>query len=171
MLGETLLAAAMALEKAASGHFDIALLHIALSALVIMFSMWWLYFSAEDHLGEQSRSAAFAWGYGHVVIFLGGAAVGAGFAVLVDIVTDHAKTSLLVGNYVVAVSVAMYLFGLWFVRDRFALSETMHTVLLIFAGLILLAPPLLGLEGVAGLTLLAVLVRSRVAASLKPASV
>lgn len=40
VLGETLLAGSMALSRAVGDHFDIALLHLALSSLVILFSMW-----------------------------------------------------------------------------------------------------------------------------------
>ena len=69
VLGETLLAGSMALSKAAGDHFDIALIEVAVAALVILFSLWWLYFSSEDHLQSQSSRMAFIWGYGHVLIF------------------------------------------------------------------------------------------------------
>lgn len=162
VLGETLLAGSMALARAAE-HFDIALVHIALSALAILFSMWWLYFAKEEHLEKTDLSRALAWGYGHFLIYLSGAAVGAGIAVLVDIVTDHAQVGLLVGDYAVAIPVALYLLGLWFVRDRFVLSHPAHFVLPVFSGLILLVPLIFGLEGVAAVTVLCVVCRSAVA--------
>jgi len=162
VLGETLLAASMALEQAAGSHGGFALITIAASALAILFSMWWLYFSQEEHLQEQSRAMAFTWGYGHVLIYMAGAAVGSGFAVLVDIVTGHAHVGLLVGEYAVAIPVAVYLLGLWFVRDRFALNGSRRHVLPIFGVLIVAAPLLLGLEAVVALTVLSVYVRSRV---------
>ena len=86
--------------------------HVALSSLVIVFSMWWLYFSKEEHLQSQDLGRSLTWGYGHVLIFAAGAAVGAGFAVVVDIVSGHAQVLLKVGNYAVAVPVALYLLGL-----------------------------------------------------------
>ena len=95
VLGETLLAGSIALNTAAV-HFDIDLIHSAIASLVIVFALWWLYFSREEHLNAQDLSMALTWGYGHLVIYIAGAAVGAGFAVLVDIVTDHAAVSLLV---------------------------------------------------------------------------
>jgi low temperature requirement A protein (LtrA) len=82
--------------------------------------MWWLYFSKEVHLASQGLAQSLAWGYGHVSIFASGAAVGAGFAVLVDIATGHAEAAPIVGDYAVAIPVASYLVGLWFVRDRFS---------------------------------------------------
>lgn len=163
VLGETLLAVSMALEHAASGHFDMHLIRIALAALLILFSMWWLYFSAEEHLETQDLSRALAWGYGHIVVFASGAAVGAGVAVLVDVATHHAHITHLAGVYAVAIPVALYLAGLWLVRDRFALSSPAKHVLPGFAASILVAPLLpFGLEIVAGLTVLSVIVRNRV---------
>ncbi len=161
MLGETLLAGSMALNQVASEHFNIDLVMVALSALVILFSMWWLYFAREEHLRDRSLSVALIWGYGHILIFMSAAAVGAGFAVLVDIVTGHTQIGVRVGDYAVAIPVSAYLLGLWLVRDRCVLPSPARWVLLLFAGAILLAPPLMGLEGVAGLTAVCVWTRNR----------
>jgi low temperature requirement protein LtrA len=162
VLGETLLAGSIALNTAAV-HFDIDLIHSAIAALVIVFALWWLYFSREEHLNAQDLSMALTWGYGHLVIYIAGAAVGAGFAVLVDIVTDHAAVSLLVGNYAVAIPVAFYFMGLWFVRDRFVLDGVGKSVLPAFALLVLCIPLVSGLEGIAVVTVLCVLTRSKIA--------
>ena len=163
VLGETLLAGSIALGEISRGHFDSALIYLALCSLVILFSMWWLYFSKEDHLQKQRAELVFTWGYGHLLIYASGAAVGAGFSVLVDIITQHSKVSMLVGNYSVAIAVALYMFGLWFVRDRFALKGHNRHTLLVFSALILAVPALYGLGGIAILTVLSVIVRSHVA--------
>jgi low temperature requirement protein LtrA len=162
VLGETLLAGSLALRAVTGEHFQIALVRVALSSLVIVFSMWWLYFSKEEHLQSQDLGRSLTWGYGHVLIFAAGAAVGAGFAVVVDIVSGHAQVLLKVGNYAVAVPVALYLLGLWFVRDRFYFDGAARHVLPAFAALVLLVPlQPLALEGVAGLLAVSVFVRSR----------
>ncbi len=160
VLGETLLAGSMALSQVSAPHANIALIHIALSALVILFSMWWLYFSKEEQIQDKSISTAFTWGYGHLIIYIAGAAVGAGFAVLVDIVSGHAQVDLLVGDYAVAIPASLYLAGLWFVRDRFVLKNANRIILPLFAVATLLAPLLLGLEGIAMVMLVCVMVRS-----------
>ena len=161
VLGETLLAGSLALRAVAGEHFQIALVPVALSSLVIVFSMWWLYFSKEEHLQSQDLGRSLTWGYGHVLIFAAGAAVGAGFAVVVDIVSGHAQVLLTVGDYAVAVPVALYLLGLWFVRDRFYFDGAARHVLPAFAALVLLVPlQPLALEGVAGLLAVSVFVRS-----------
>ncbi|MDZ7938718.1 MAG: low temperature requirement protein A [Rhodoferax sp.] len=156
VLGETLLAAVAALTHAAGEHFDIRFVHIALSALVITLSMWWLYFSREEHLTQTKLSHALTWGYGHAPLFAAGAAVGAGFAVLVDVVGGHATISLLAGDYTVAIPAAIYLLTLWFVRDRFVLGGVRHGVLPVFAVLVLLAPLVFGLEAVSAVMALCV---------------
>jgi low temperature requirement protein LtrA len=161
VLGETLLAGSLALRAVTGEHFQIALVRVALSSIVIVFSMWWLYFSKEEHLQSQDLGRSLTWGYGHVLIFAAGAAVGAGFAVVVDIVSGHAQVLLKVGNYAVAVPVALYLLGLWFVRDRFYFDGAARHVLPAFAALVLLVPlQPLALEGVAGLLVVSVFVRS-----------
>lgn len=160
VLGETLLAGSIALQKLNEGDFNIQLVHVALSAMVILFSMWWLYFGREEHLETRDLSRALTWGYGHVLVFLAGAATGAGFAALTDIVTDHAEVSMLVGDYGVAIPVALYLVGLWFVRDRFILSGAARFCLPIFALGIIAIPPVAGLEGIAVLTALSIPART-----------
>ncbi len=161
VLGETLLAGGLSLQQLAEGATNIAFVHIALSSLVIVFSMWWLYFSKEDHLISASFGHAVAWGYGHIVIFASGAAVGAGLAVLVDIVAGHAKVSLQVGEFSIAIPIAVYMIGLWFVRDRFHFSGPARFVLPAFSVLVLLVPLTpFGLASIAVVTALSVAVRS-----------
>lgn len=164
VLGETLLAASLALGAAYGEHVEFALVRIALAALVILFSMWWLYFCEEEHLESSDLSRALVWGYGHLPIFASGAAVGAGIAALVDIASHHAEATLTVGHYAVAIPVAIYMTGLWWVRDRFVLKRPAYYVLPAFAALVVLAPQApLALESIAVLTVLCVATRARLA--------
>lgn len=160
VLGETLLSGALALRRVSDGSTEVAFIHIALSALVIVFSMWWLYFAREEHLERDDLNRALVWGYGHFIIYAAGAAVGAGFAVLVDIVANKAHVALIVGDYAVAIPVALYMLGLWFVRDRFCFAGSNgRFVLPAFAVCIVIVPLLLGLEGVALVSALSVVTR------------
>lgn len=164
VLGETLLAGAMSLQQIAGGASNIVFVHVALSALVIGFSMWWLYFSREEHLQTNNIKRAFTWGYGHFIVFASGAAVGAGVAVMVDVIAGHADVSLLAASYSIGIPVAFYMFGLWFVRDRFCLTGNARLALPVFAMLVLLAPLTpFALEGIAAMTALSVAVRSYLA--------
>ena len=168
MLGELLLAGSISFARAGEGiALDSPLLHIAVSALAIAFSMWWLYFSRDDHyrVVMHEKQLNFLWGYGHVVPFCATAAVGAGFAVLVDIVTGHADIAIRGGDIAVAVPLAVYMAGLWFIRDRFAYEGLTRFVLLLFAALILTAGFFLpaALELMAALSIASVWVRSYLA--------
>jgi low temperature requirement protein LtrA len=66
VLGEILLGASLALQAAAREAFDVRLVHVALSALVITFAMWWLYFCEEEQLHGSGLRRALLWGYGHL---------------------------------------------------------------------------------------------------------
>lgn len=169
VLGEVLLAAVTALQSAWDGSFDIRLVHIALSALVISFAMWWLYFADGEHLRSATLSDALQWGYGHILIFAAGAAVGAGFAVLADIVAGHSEQTIRNGDLAVAIPLALYIAGIWLVHDRLTGARgAARYILPGFALAIALLPfAFPALEVIAALTVGAVVVRSRLA---RPAS-
>ncbi|MGO4855261.1 low temperature requirement protein A [Phaeovulum sp. W22_SRMD_FR3] len=154
VLGETLLAGAMALEGLGSlPVWTVA--QLAGAALVIVFGLWWLYFAPEEHLSATHLSRALTWGYGHFGIFAAGAAVGAGFAALIDTLGAHAHGPLTPQGalFAVAVPVAIFLAVLWAVRDRYCLTGAALWVLPVAAVLILLSPLMPG-----GLTVVALLV-------------
>lgn len=161
VLGETLLSGVNSLRQLGEGPINVAFVHIALSALVIVFSLWWLYFSREEHLTSGDLRRALTWGYGHFAVFASGAAVGAGFGVLVDVIDNKAKVPLIVGDYAVAIPVAVFLIALWAVRDRFILRGVAIALLPAAAILVLVAPLTpVALEGIAALAALTVFLRS-----------
>ncbi len=164
VLGEVLLAVVTALRKSADEiTFANPLLHLVLGATVITCALWWVYFSGDEHLGSQERHRAILWGYGHFLVFGSGAALGGGFAVLIDVLTEHAEVGLRTGAIAVAIPLALYLAGLWFIRDRFLAGGRRRHVLLIgaaaivFTGLFLPA----ALELMMLLTVVVAVVRSR----------
>ena len=114
VLGESVLAATTALQTALdSGHGGAGLLTLALAGLVIVFSMWWLYFDQQgDDLLTTMRSSLI-WGYGHLLIFASAAAVGVGLQVAVDFDTHVAHLPALGAGYATAIPVALYLLSLW----------------------------------------------------------
>lgn len=165
VLGEVLLAATLALEKAWDGSFDVRLVHTAMSALVITFAMWWLYFAREPQLSTSRLSRALQWGYGHMLVFASGAAVGAGFAVLVEILTGQSKIGIQAGDLAVAIPLGIYFLALWLVRDRFELNGAARWVLPVFAAAVIALPfAFPALEAIAALAVAAVAVRATLAA-------
>jgi low temperature requirement protein LtrA len=170
VLGEVLLASANAFTYAAgAGEHVGELVMLAGSALVITLAMWWLYFSQEGPVDHEVFGSAFRWGYAHALIYAGGAAAGAGFAVVIDAVAGagghggHAASPL-AGNLTVAVSLALYMTGLWFVRDRLVLTGPWRHGLLAFALAVLAAATLgsLALPITALVAVVAVVLRSQV---------
>jgi low temperature requirement protein LtrA len=118
VLGESVLAGAMAFTSVADAALsDIQLVLLPVGALLLVFTMWWLYFerSSDDLL--TSRQRAFEWGYGHYFIWAAAAAVGAGIAVGVDVLTDHAEVDMATAGAAVAIPVAIYLAGIWALHD------------------------------------------------------
>ncbi len=87
VLGEVILGATNAIKEGAAepGHVG-ALISLAAAGLVLVFSMWWLYFDRPGHARLVRRPTMFtsmSWGYGHYFIFASAAAVGAGLEVAV----------------------------------------------------------------------------------------
>ena len=90
VLGEILLSAALALQAMSkSGHWIPDVMLIAVCATIVPFVLWWLYFCEEENLSSEESNHVFLWGYGHYIIFASAAAIGAGFAALIDASGDH----------------------------------------------------------------------------------
>ena len=119
MLGESILAATVAVQSALDlGRSACRAGPIIIGGLLIVYSMWWIYFDRPVHDLLTSLRKAIIWGYGHYLVFAAAAAVGAGLAVAVDQATHHAKVSAVAAGAAVAIPVAVYLLCLWFLHDR-----------------------------------------------------
>ncbi|SDM56380.1 Low temperature requirement protein LtrA [Lentzea albidocapillata subsp. violacea] len=113
VLGESILAATLAFQKG----FDsgVNLISLAAASLVIVFSVWWIYFEAPAHLHNLKK--AFLWGYAHLFVLGSIAALGAGLAASVDydLHVSHAP-----GTTVAAfttVPLAVFFLCVWYVQD------------------------------------------------------
>jgi len=140
VLGECFLAIVMAIREGSSGaglSWDI--LEIGVLASIITFILWTLYFSEEEHLHITEKKHTLLWGYGHFALFAGAAAAGAGFAVMVEFATHHAKISEQVAALSVAIPVAIYLVTLWLIRDRYWMNGIGKWFMPASAALIILA--------------------------------
>jgi low temperature requirement protein LtrA len=151
VLGESILAATVAIQSAlASGEALSTLAPVIVGGLLIVFSLWWMYFDRPVHDLLTSLNKALVWGYGHYVIFAAVAAIGAGLAVAVDERTHHAKIGSTGAGAAVAIPVAIYLLSLWVIHDRPEYRQT-RWMGPAAAALILLTPftsaavPLIGL--------------------------
>jgi low temperature requirement protein LtrA len=162
LLGESVLAATNAVQGAVANGLSAHLVIIATDGLVILFTLWWIYFSEPDRDGlEERRNRSFFWGYGHYLVFAALTALGAGLAVAVASV-DEGKHHIEVGSEAVVASVgipvAVVLVMLWVLRAPLNRNVMRPEPTGIAAALVLLTAYLAPTAGVAaGLTVIAVI--------------
>jgi low temperature requirement protein LtrA len=114
VLGESILAATIAIEAAWAGGASIrALMPSIVGGLLIVFSMWWIYFDRPAHRLLTSMPRAFLWGYGHYFVFGAAAAVGAGLAVTIDQAAGRSAISAVTAGLAVTIPVVLFLLTLW----------------------------------------------------------
>ena len=126
VLGESILAATMGVQESLDrGQAWSDLASVSVGGLLIVFSLWWIYFA---HPGERVASAArvaftttprlaFLWGYGHYVVYGSAAAVGAGIALAVDRVGGDHHISQAGAGLALAIPVVVYLLATWAVHS------------------------------------------------------
>ncbi len=118
LLGEGVLATSLAVDGVlADGGLDASFVTVAVSGLVLVFALWWLYFlqpCGEGLVAHRERS--YRWGYGHYGIFVALAALGGGLEVAVQHSAGATAASALAVSYSVALPVAVFLAFQWFVN-------------------------------------------------------
>ncbi|MFZ3498166.1 low temperature requirement protein A [Streptomyces sp. 5.8] len=119
VLGETIAASTVAVKSALDEHEALGeLLPIAAGGLLIVFAAWWIYFAVPMHEHLTSNREAIPWGYGHLLIFASGAAIGAGIEVAVEHAVGKAHVSQLAANAAVTVPAALFLLMVWLLHSR-----------------------------------------------------
>lgn len=112
LLGESVLAVSTGIAHALDSEFRPALVLVALSGLVLLFVLWWLYeLQPSGAALAARRTRSFLWGYGHYGSFAALAALGAGLEVAVH-TAGHDGPAWAVG-YAVAIPAAVFLVLLW----------------------------------------------------------
>lgn len=119
VLGESLLATTIAITALTHGElFNPELVGTIIGSLLVMFACWWIYFDEAEHHMFKSFVGTFIWGYSHFFIFGSLAALGAGLAVMVDFLTDHAKIGMVAATASVTIPTAIFLLSIWFIHER-----------------------------------------------------
>ncbi|MEU2605237.1 low temperature requirement protein A [Streptomyces albus] len=164
VLGEVILASLTAVQAAVTAHgLTTSVLLIAVGGLLLVFSLWWIYFTGDDVTLTTLRTAL-TWGYGHYVGFAAVAALGAGLEAALAAAEHHAHLSPRAAGLAVAVPAAVVLLLFGFLH-RLARTGAVRHPLLVVAGAAIVpalgcAPPLIGLGPAVlamGLTVTAVL--------------
>lgn len=115
LLGECVLASATAVRDALTlAQVSGELVTSGVSSLVILFSLWWIYFSEPtgERL-ERSRHRSFFWAYGHYIVFVALGLVGSGLDIAVDTVVEPVEATPILGAGMLAWPVAVFLLANW----------------------------------------------------------
>jgi len=114
VLGESILSSSIAIQSALSDAAPARdLAPVIVGGLLIVFSMWWLYFEMPRSDALTSMRRTFLWGYGHYLVWGAAAAVGAGLAIAVDEAAGHADIARSGAGASVAVPLAVFLLSVW----------------------------------------------------------
>ena len=112
VLGEVILSSTIAVREAIDAvGVEFGVLIIAAAALVIAFAVWWSYFGRDDEPEVDRLHGAFFWGYGHLPVFAGLAAFGAGVHVAVEAAAGSAEVTDRVAALAVTLPLAVAVVG------------------------------------------------------------
>jgi low temperature requirement protein LtrA len=119
LLGEGVLAASTGVAGALDvGGVSAPFIAIAIASLVLIFSLWWLYFLAPIGAAlARRRDRSYLWGYGHYGIFAALAALAAGLEVAVEHTGGHVDVPPVAVSYAVAIPVSVFLALVWGVNE------------------------------------------------------
>ena len=93
VLGEVILGSLAAVRSAVADHgLSAPVLLIAIGGLLLVFALWWIYFTGSE-AGLTTLRTALVWGYGHYVVFAALAAIGAGLEAALDAAEHHGHLS------------------------------------------------------------------------------
>lgn len=122
---------------------DVALLAFAGTALT--FGIWWMYFGVpHGEILHARRDRSFVWGYGHMVLFGGIVAIGAGLHVAAYYLEHHSKLGLTGSVLTVVVPVAIVIIGYYLLYSAITHSaDAFHLLLLALTVIPLVAPVLM----------------------------
>ncbi len=162
LLGETIAVLAAGVGEVVDAGDRIGpLIAVGISALVLIFGLWWLYFlqPAGDGLAAK-REGAFFWGYGHYFIFAALGALGSGLEVVVKFAGGHETVSPAVAALSVCIPVAVFALALVVAHVRILPGIAVHLRIVVPLAVVVLLLPLVanavGLPVVFALVALAV---------------
>ncbi|MFJ4340367.1 low temperature requirement protein A [Streptomyces sp. NPDC088915] len=120
VLGETVAAATVAVKSGIVENDALdELLPIAAGGLLLVFAAWWVYFVVPAHDRLTSSRQAFLWGYGHYLILMSAAAIGAGLEIAVEQAVGEAHVSTLSASAAVTIPSALFLLLVWLLHARY----------------------------------------------------
>jgi low temperature requirement protein LtrA len=143
LLGEAIAVLAASIGAiVTSGDRVAPLVAVGISALVVIFGLWWLYFLQPTGDGLAAhRSGSFFWGYGHYFVFAALGAFGAGIEVVTRSTGGHSRLAPVTAVASVSIPVAIYLVVLIMAHCRILPGIGVHFWIVVPAALVILALP------------------------------
>ncbi|MCO5967891.1 low temperature requirement protein A [Actinoallomurus soli] len=144
LFGESVLAASNGVGRALeTAELSGPLIVIAVSGIVLLFALWWLYFlvPAGEGLNDR-RHRSYQWGYGHYGIFAALAALGAGLEVAVEQSGRDLEAGPLAICYAVAIPAAAFVLLYWLVHTPLIAEPVIRPAVVLSAATAVLLLPL-----------------------------
>jgi len=115
LLGESVLAAMTGFQRAYTENgLSVQLVTVALSAVVTLFALWWLYYLQPAARGlAERRRFSYIWAYGHYATFAALGMLGAGLEVAVASTSEDSHIPAWVIGLAVTLPVSSFLVALW----------------------------------------------------------
>ncbi|SBS78980.1 Low temperature requirement A [uncultured Mycobacterium sp.] len=136
VLGESILAVANSIIGGLTdAHARTSLIVVAACSLVIVASMWWIYFDRSQASHTMTFGRSFSWGYLHYFIFASAAAFSAGVEVAVAERLGESHLPHVAAALTLTVPLAVFLLATWLVLDavRRDIIQAIGTVVLTVA--------------------------------------
>ncbi|MEU7030719.1 low temperature requirement protein A [Streptomyces sp. NPDC046275] len=151
VLGEVILGSLTAVRSAVADRgLSAPVVLIAIGGLLLVFALWWIYFTGSD-AGLTTLRTALVWGYGHYVVFAALAAIGAGLEAALDAAEHPGHLSTRGAGLAVAVPVVIALLILGALHRATRTGAVGHALLVAAGALVVLAlgfsAPALGIGG------------------------
>jgi low temperature requirement protein LtrA len=118
----------------------VPLIAISVLTLVVTASLWWIYFWPPHHRAITTLGRTLRYGYSHYFVFAAAAAFSAGIEVELDVLTGESHLTHAVASLTVAVPIALFLLGIWWIAIREHADRVVNTVMPVGALLVLLDP-------------------------------
>ncbi|MDN5758029.1 MAG: low temperature requirement protein A [Tomitella sp.] len=134
VLGETILASTTAIVTARSEDTHLGtLIVVAVSALALAGSLWWLYFDRPQHHLLDRVSMALRWGYGHYFVFAAVATVSVGIEVMLDYDIGNTALSRTESSALATVPIAVFVLMFWALSLRHRHDRMLTTTVIVGA--------------------------------------
>jgi low temperature requirement protein LtrA len=125
VLGESILSATVAIQTVIGAGQPLSpLVPTIIGGLLIVYSMWWIYFDRPAHDLLTSFRRVLAWGYGHYAVFAAVAGVGVGLGVVVDQLTHSSEIGSSAAGLAVTIPAVVFLLCVWILHYRPAYRRT-----------------------------------------------